>query len=58
MWKVYVLENGKEKCIYNSRWTPTIDDMSVVAAVRGKVYKVINPQGKDVTKYFPYGTPT
>ncbi len=58
MWKVYVIENGKEKLVYHDRWMPTIDDMSVVAKVRGKTYKVISPEGKDVTSHFPYGTPT
>lgn len=58
MWKVYVIENGKEKLIYNSRWTPTIDDMSLVSKVRGKKYKVITPDGKDATDSFPYGSPT
>ena len=58
MWKVFVLENGKEKLIYNNRWMPTIDDMSVVAKVRGKKYKVLSPNGKDVTSNFPYGMPT
>jgi hypothetical protein len=58
MWKVYVIENGKERLIYNSQWMPTVDDMSVVAKVRGKKYKVISPKGVDVTEHFPYGIET
>lgn len=27
MWKVFIIENGEEKLIYRSRWTPTTDDM-------------------------------
>jgi hypothetical protein len=58
MWKVYIIEKGKEKLIYNDRWAPTIDNMSVVAKVRGKTYKVVSPEGKDVTQHFPYGMET
>lgn len=58
MWKVYIVENGKEKLIYNNRWMPTTDDMAVVDKVRGKKYKVVSPQGKDVTASFPYGIET
>ncbi len=58
MWKVFIIENGVEKLIYKSRWMPTVDDMSVVAKVRGKKYKVISPTGKDVTSGFPYGIET
>lgn len=58
MWKVYVIEDGKEKLVYNDRWCPTIDNMSVVAKVRGKKYKVVSPQGKDVTTSFRYGMET
>ena len=58
MWQVFVIEGGKEKRIYNNRYMPTCDDMSVVAAVRGKKYRVVSPQGKDVTSSFPYGIET
>jgi hypothetical protein len=58
MWKVYVIEDKKEKLVYNNRWMPTIDNMEVVSKVRGKKYKVVSPEGKDVTSSFPYGTPT
>jgi hypothetical protein len=58
MWKVFIIENGKEKMIYRSRWMPTTDDMAVVAAVRGKKYKVLSPHGKDVTSSFNYGEET
>lgn len=59
MWQVLVIQkNGKEKRVYHGRWTPTCDDMAVVAAVRGKKYKVLDPQGKDVTQFFPYGIET
>lgn len=58
MWKVFVIENGKERLVYNGRWMPTIDDMSVVDEVRGKTYKVLNPAGKDVTSSFRYGEET
>ena len=58
LWKVLVIEGAKEKLIYHDRWMPTIDDMSVVAKVRGKKYKVLSPAGKDVTSSFPYGIET
>lgn len=58
MWTVYVIENGKQRLIYRSRWSPTIDDMEVVHKVRGKTYRVLNPSGVDVTASFRYGTPT
>lgn len=58
LWKVYIIEDTAEKLIYHNRWMPTIDDMAVVAAVRGKKYKVLSPEGKDVTEHFRYGTPT
>lgn len=57
-WKVYIVENGKEKLIYNDRWMPTTDNMYIVTAVRGKEYKVITPDGKDATSSFRYGEET
>lgn len=59
MWKVFIVNaDGSLRQIYSGRYTPTIDDMAIVRAVQGKKYKVLNPQGKDVTEHFPYGTPT
>lgn len=58
MWKVFIVENGREKLIYHKKWMPTTDDMSVVAKVRGKKYKVLTPDGRDVTGSFNYGEPT
>mgnify|MGYP001565342192 CR=1 FL=1 len=59
MWKVFIINaNGSKKMIYNDRWAPTIDSMDIAYAVRGKRYKVLNPQGKDVTSSFPYGEET
>lgn len=58
MWKVFTIENGKEKLIYHKQWMPTTDDMSVVAKVRGKKYKVVAPDGRDVTGSFHYGEET
>lgn len=57
-WRVYTIVDGKETLVYRDRWMPTVDDMDVVSKVRGKKYKVLNPQGKDVTECFAYGTPT
>jgi hypothetical protein len=58
MWQVFVIEGTTKKRVYNGRYMPTVDDMAVCAAVRGKKYQVLSPQGEDVTNHFPYGIET
>jgi len=58
MWKVIVFEDGRQRTVYREKWMPTVDNMQVVAEVRGKPYKVFNPKGEDVTSLFHYGVET
>jgi hypothetical protein len=64
-WKVYVVEESSadggptsSRLVYSDRWMPTIDNMAIVSAVRGRKYRVVAPDGTDKTHLFPYGTPT